>query len=344
MATTATAAERAAGGRSIMGEVKPSANKAFAPDKASNGADKAAGAAAGAGSLRAHDAWGDAWVAEAKATKEKVDKEMTKKVKERNDDFLANPTAEMQRRRAAAVVDPAVAAEMEAEKEAAEKGRALRNGDPKWQKPAELCMSALADCRDGRGKGPQKDNDQCHALYAACLGSAVKQQAATQQEDDLYTASEADLKKEKHAAEKGRALRNGDPTFQTAEERCMARLADCRDGRDAPGGKQHTVVECHAVFKTCLAKEASQQQQQQGQQASHPDPTGEDGLVDCNAKNQQCKANGKSADECAAQKAVCEEHRDATMQRIANMDEKKETKDAKESAKKEAKAAKVTTP
>ena len=34
---------------------------------------------------------------------------------------------------------------------------------------------------------------------------------ATQQEDDLYTASEADLKKEKHAAEKGRALRNGPP-------------------------------------------------------------------------------------------------------------------------------------
>ena len=248
VATAATAAERVAGGRSVMGEVKTSGGGAAA--------DKAAGA------LRANDAWGDAWVAETKAATAKMNKEQTAKAKARDagkppiggggDD---------------APVDPKAAAEAEAEKEAAQKGRALRNGDPKWQKPEERCMAALADCRDGRdvkAKVDQKDNEQCHKEYTACLQSAEQQAAATAQEDELYSPSKKDLNEEKKAAQKGRALRNGDATFQTAEERCMAHLADCRDGRDA--GKQRTVDECHAIYKTCLTKATEEQQAQQASQ------------------------------------------------------------------------------
>jgi len=231
---------------SILGPTHPSETlEAQRPKAASDAA---------AADLKAKDAWGDKWVAETAAEKAKLDMQYNDVQRKRDagkeplggwaDAWDYKPKA------------------AKAEAEAAQKGRSLRNGDPQWQKANERCMAALADCRDGRSVKELHDgslNAQCHVMYSACLSAAEEQMAATAGDDALHSASPDDLKLEKHAAQKGRALRNGDAAWQTGEQRCMADLADCRDGRDK--GKQQTVDECHAVYTSCVAKATQQQQQ-----------------------------------------------------------------------------------
>ena len=47
--------------------------------------------------------------------------------------------------------------------------------------------------------------------------------------------------------------------WQTAEQRCAAALADCRDGRD---GATLPVYECHTQYRACLPAQGQQQAQQ----------------------------------------------------------------------------------
>ena len=46
---------------------------------------------------------------------------------------------------------------------AAERGRALRNGDAHWQTGGQKCRVTLANCRDGKLNGGKKTVDQCRA-------------------------------------------------------------------------------------------------------------------------------------------------------------------------------------
>ena len=86
---------------------------------------------------------------------------------------------------------------------------------------------------------------------------------AGQQAAPLSKAGEAkqtrELGQEVEIAEKGRAWRNGDPCYQSVEQRCAAALADCRDGHD--GVIQATALKCHTTYRGCLETPGLQAQQ-----------------------------------------------------------------------------------
>lgn len=187
------------------------------------------------------DAWGDQWVKD------------TKKMEH-------NVVAASQAQMAADQAEEAV----EAAKDEASK--ALKQGDSTAAaiynaaiKEAQRYVSAAKTAAKKATSAGNKWDANADQSAITGLIKEAKEAAKTAKDvvakckKDIQAAEaqkEKQLKQELGAAERGRGLRNGDPKNQTPEERCEAKLADCRDFRD---GAHHTPDECHETYRKCLA-------------------------------------------------------------------------------------------
>ena len=129
-------------------------------------------------------------------------------------------------------------ANKQAEKDQQAKEAAMEKAKAAFSKVAEQMKKDMKAERQAKELAKEKEDAALAPIRAA--EQQAERKAAEKE-------AEKQINEEIEVAEKGRSWRNGDPQWQTAEQRCAAALANCRDGR---GGK-HTVQECHEDYRSC---------------------------------------------------------------------------------------------